>query len=57
MKEVLTKSFWEDVRKTFHDALKGPPPADTALQTPAEGDLSACSAPDKQSKSVSSELD
>jgi hypothetical protein len=40
MKEVLTKSFWEGVKKTFHEALEDGPPADTASQTPAEGDLS-----------------
>ena len=39
MKEVFTKSFWEGVKKTFDEALGGPPPANTALQTPAEGDL------------------
>jgi hypothetical protein len=43
MKEVLTKSFWEGVRKTFHEALEGPPPVDTALQTPHKGDLSVSS--------------
>jgi hypothetical protein len=43
MKEVLTKSFWEGVKKTFDEALEGPPPAETALQTPAEGDPSASS--------------
>lgn len=47
MKEVLTKSFWEGVKKTFHEALEGPPPADTALQTPAEDDLSASSTSEK----------
>lgn len=25
MKEVLTKSFWRDVKKTFYAALEGPP--------------------------------
>ncbi len=34
MKEVFTKSFWEGVKKTFHEALEGPPSADNALQTP-----------------------
>jgi hypothetical protein len=41
MKEVLTKSFWEGVKKTFHEALEDPPPADDSLRTPAEGDRSA----------------
>jgi len=30
MKEVLTKSFWKDVKKTFQQALDGEPPADNA---------------------------
>ena len=56
MKEVFTKSFWEGVKKTFHEALEGPPPADNALQTPAEGDLSASSTSETPSSpSVSSE--
>ena len=32
MKEVLTKKFWQDVKKTFDDALEGPPP--NASETP-----------------------
>ena len=32
MKEVFTKSFWEGVKKTFDEALKGPPPANTTLR-------------------------
>jgi hypothetical protein len=43
MKEVFTKSFWQRVNKTFHEALEDPPPADIVLPTPAEGDLSASS--------------
>jgi len=41
MKEVLTKTFWEGVKKTFDEALEGPPPADTGSPNPIEGDLSA----------------
>jgi hypothetical protein len=26
MKEVLTKSFWQGVKKTFYEALEDPPP-------------------------------
>jgi hypothetical protein len=56
MKEVFTKSFWEGVKKTFHEALENPPPADNASQTPAEGDLSASPASETPSPaSVSSE--
>jgi hypothetical protein len=43
MKEVFTKSFWQGVKKTFHDALEDPPPPGNALQTPAEGDPNASS--------------
>jgi hypothetical protein len=43
MKEVFTKSFWEGVKKTFHEALEDPPPPDNASQTPAAGDVSAAS--------------
>jgi hypothetical protein len=38
MKEVLTKSFWQGVKKTYEDALKGPPPddkGDKAVEAPA----------------------
>ena len=37
MKEVLTKSFWQGVKKTFYEALEDPPPKDDAPQIPAEG--------------------
>jgi hypothetical protein len=44
MKEVLTKSFWQGVKKTFHDALEDPPPTENASQIPA--DPSASSTPE-----------
>jgi hypothetical protein len=43
MKEVLTKCFWEGVKKTFDQALKGPTATDDASQITAEGDVSASS--------------
>jgi hypothetical protein len=46
MKEVFTKSFWEGVKKTFHEAREGPPQADNVLQIPAEGDVSTSSTPE-----------
>jgi hypothetical protein len=56
MKEVFTKRFWESVKKTFDEAREGPPPANTALQSRAEGELSASSTPETPpSPSVSSE--
>ena len=45
MKEVFTKRFWGGVKKIFDEAREGPPPANTALQIKAEGDLSASSTP------------
>jgi len=37
MKEVLTKSFWQGVKKTFYEALEDPPPDTTdSPQPPAE---------------------
>jgi len=41
MNEMLTKSFWQGVKKTFYQALEGPPPEDNALQAPAEGNPKA----------------
>jgi hypothetical protein len=35
MKEVLTKSFWSGVKKTFYDALEEPPPESKTSQIPA----------------------
>jgi hypothetical protein len=35
MKEVLTKRFWEGVKKTFDDALEGQPAASGNPQVPA----------------------
>jgi hypothetical protein len=36
MKELLTKRFWQDVKKTYDDALKGPPPEEKSLPPAAE---------------------
>jgi hypothetical protein len=36
MKELLTKNFWQGVKKTYEDALKGPPPDEKTLPAPAE---------------------
>ena len=43
MKEIFTNSFWQGVKKTFHDALDDPPPTGNALDTPPEDDPSASS--------------
>jgi hypothetical protein len=45
MKEVLTKRFWQDVKKTYYEALEGPPADGKALQPPAESGPNASPAP------------
>jgi hypothetical protein len=56
MREVFTRSFWEGVKKTFDEALEGPPPGDKAVQIKAEGDPSPSSTSETTSPpSVSSE--
>jgi hypothetical protein len=56
MKELFTKGFWEGVKRTFQEALEGPPPRDNALRTLAEGDPRASSTSETPSSpSVSSE--
>ncbi len=37
MKEVLTKSFWQGVKKTFYEAMEPPPVKDDAARAPAAG--------------------
>jgi hypothetical protein len=55
MKEVFTTSFWQGVKKTFHEALEEPlPPADKASQTPTESDISASSSSTAPTPSVPS---
>jgi hypothetical protein len=54
--EVFTKSFWKGVKKTFDQAREDPPPANSASETPAEGDLSASKTSETPSPpSISSE--
>ncbi len=49
MKEVFTKSFWKDVKKTFEEAQEDPPPAPKAIEAPAESSLSRSSKPETTS--------
>lgn len=36
MKEVLTRKFWRDVKKTFDDARAEPPPPDALMPAGAK---------------------
>lgn len=38
MKELLTKSFWQGVKKTFQEALVDPAPDHSAAPVPAADD-------------------
>ena len=49
MKELLSKRFWQDVKKTFHEALAGPPLEDNTTPAAAEGQPNASSGPDASS--------
>ena len=48
MKEVLTKKFWQDVKKTFDEAKDGPPPEVKPAPAP-EQPSSLIEAPDEAS--------
>ena len=39
MKEVLTKKFWQDVKKTFDEAREGPPACGGVLDQAASTDV------------------
>ena len=45
MKEVLTKGFWQGVKKTFDEAVEDPPATDKALPPSSEAGPSASSEP------------
>ena len=53
MKEVLTKSFWQGVKKTFYEALEGPPPTHDAVQAPTTGNSEVNSTSDPPSSTTS----
>jgi len=53
MKEILTKSFWQGVKKTFNEALKNPPSKDDGLRVP--GNPEALSTPEPPSLSGTTE--
>ena len=49
MKEVLTKSFWQGVKKTFYEAMEDQPPPENASHAPAEPSAAASNADEKPS--------
>src|SRR5439155_23574607 len=55
MKEVLTKSFWQGVKKTFYEALEDPSPTHDASQAPAAGNSEVNSTSDAPPSSATSE--
>ncbi len=58
MKELLSKTFWQDVKKTFQEALASPPLEDNATPAAAEGqpspssDADASSSPRRSAEAV-----
>ena len=50
MKEVLTKSFWLGVKKTFYEARDGAPPQSTNTPVPAEDKEKTLSKPENSSQ-------
>jgi len=51
MKEVLRKSFWQGVKRTFYTALEGPPAEENASQASAESKPKDCPTPENPSAS------
>jgi len=49
MKEVLTKSFWQGVKKTFYEAMESEPPKEDASQAPAQEHGTPSSPPENSS--------
>jgi len=49
MKEVLTKSFWQGVKKTFYEAMESPPVKEDAARAPAVGTEDASSSEENAS--------
>ncbi len=45
MKELLTKAFWQGVKKTFDEGLEGPPKALDAGPLPVEHQSNTASNP------------
>ena len=47
MKEVLTKSFWQSVKKTYEDALNGVPEDDKKDQAAVDPAAAPAAAPEE----------
>jgi hypothetical protein len=55
MKEILTKRFWKEVKKTFHDALQGTTPEGNAEPASTADDPKPPSTSEAPSSSAASE--
>ncbi|HXP85914.1 MAG TPA: hypothetical protein VN841_14415 [Bryobacteraceae bacterium] len=47
MREMLTKSFWQGVKKVYYEALEGRPGQQPAAQPPPEDNVSQPSTPEE----------
>jgi hypothetical protein len=55
MKEMLTKNFWQGVKKTFYEALEEPATKDNAAPAPIPDNPKPPSTPDAPPSSATSE--
>jgi hypothetical protein len=55
MKEILTKGFWNEVKKTFHDALQGATPEGNAEPASTADNPKSPSTSETRSSSATSE--
>ncbi len=55
MKEMLTKNFWQGVKKTFYEALEEPAPTDNAAPAPTADNPKPPSTSDAPPSSATSE--
>jgi len=49
MKEVLSRSFWQGVKKTLYEAMESPPAKEDALPNPAAEQGNASSSKENSS--------
>ncbi|MDQ2950269.1 MAG: hypothetical protein M3Y27_30740 [Acidobacteriota bacterium] len=55
MKEVLTKKFWQDVKKTFDEAREGKPASRGVLDQAASPDFKSTTLQPEQTRASSEE--
>ena len=54
MKELLTKSFWQGVKKAYYEALDGPPAEEPAARDTVAGKLEPSTTPETKTTPAAS---